>query len=147
MDDTQALTIIDSPAIILADDLPRYDDDLAASGQVANQFARLTVFDDYHQECSRHTQQRQHYDLDVFCTYLGEQGVSRTVESLYDDPDAWKGITHGHLKAFRQWQLNAGYAIGTVNVRMATMRKYCSLAYQAGVIPLEEMDLIKTVKG
>jgi hypothetical protein len=45
--------------------------------------------------------------------------------------------------------MQRGYAVGTMNVRLATLRKYCILAGPtgAGVIDGEALALILTVKG
>jgi integrase len=66
---------------------------------------------------------------------------------LNDTPQAWTGITHGLIEAFRNWQIDNGYAIGTINRRLATVKKYAGLAHKAGVIDAPEAALIKTVKG
>lgn len=51
------------------------------------------------------------------------------------------------VKTFVQWQLAEGYAVGSVNVRLATIKRYYELAHQAGVIGDEEYTLSRTVKG
>jgi hypothetical protein len=42
---------------------------------------------------SSNTQFHQQQGLAIFCTYLAEAHVNRTTTVLYDDPDAWSGIT------------------------------------------------------
>jgi integrase len=60
---------------------------------------------------------------------------------------AWVGISWGIVAGFVQWQLSKGYAVGSVNVRLATIKAYCQLANQAGAIGSEAYTQIKTVKG
>jgi hypothetical protein len=43
--------------------------------------------------------------------------------------------------------LQEGYAIGSINVRLSTVKKYAQLATQAGAIFPTEYALIKTVAG
>lgn len=147
MDESNAPAIVNAGDVTMVDALSSYSDDLEASGMVANQYARLWVFDEYHTQCTENTRIRQRYDLTVFQAFLAVLGVARAVDDLFNDADAWKGVTYGHIKAFRKWQLDQGYSIGSINVRLATVRKYCGLAHQFGVIPSAEMELIRTVKG
>jgi integrase len=51
------------------------------------------------------------------------------------------------VAAFVQWQLQEGYAIGSINVRLSTVKKYVQLATQAGAVSPTEYALIKTVAG
>ena len=51
------------------------------------------------------------------------------------------------MQGFVAWQVTAGYAIGSINVRLATVKAYCKLALQAGAIPPEAFAMIKTVAG
>jgi integrase len=43
--------------------------------------------------------------------------------------------------------LREGYAVGSINVRLATIKTYCALAAQAGYIAASEFALIRTVRG
>ena len=45
------------------------------------------------------------------------------------------------------WQLKQGYAIGTFNIRLSTVRKYAGLALQAGTLPPETYAFITQIKG
>jgi hypothetical protein len=47
-------------------------------------------------------------------------------------PAAWQSITYGLIETFVRWQLQQGYAIGSINVWLATIKKYCALATKAG---------------
>lgn len=136
------VTVIPDQQISIA-----YDDDLARSGYLANYRAQQQAFTQYHQECSANTQSRQQKDLELFSRYLETVAVYRSGQALYNDPYAWEGVTYGHLQEFLNWQRDQGYAIGSMNVRLATVRKYCALAHQAGIITPEAMQLIQTVKG
>jgi integrase len=51
------------------------------------------------------------------------------------------------VAAFVQWLLQEGYAIGSINVRLSTVKKYVQLATQAGAVSPTEYALIKTVAG
>ncbi len=125
-----------------------YDDDLARIGAIANQYTQAAdTFKLYHAACSSNSILAQKDALKLFSTFLLKAGVSRTVEALYGDAEAWRGMTEGLVKAFRSWLLTGGYRIGTINHRLAMIRQYCRLAHEAGVIPDETYELILTVKG
>jgi integrase len=139
MDDEHAIEIVSSPSA--------YSDDLARSGAAANYYARQGIFADYHEQTAHNTKARQKNDLLLFSTMLAEMGVNRSVDALYHDALAWEGIDYGHLKAFQKWLRNQGYAISSINVSVTTIRRYCGLAYETGVLSHEAIDMIQTVKS
>ncbi|HEY5005677.1 MAG TPA: hypothetical protein VII61_21120 [Ktedonobacteraceae bacterium] len=47
-------------------------------------------------------------------------------------PAVWQSITYGLIETFVRWQLQQGYAIGSINIWLATIKKYCALATKAG---------------
>jgi hypothetical protein len=49
------------------------------------------------------------------------------------------------VAAFVQWQLSQGYAIGSINVRLSTIKTYAKLASQAGALHPTEYAMIRTV--
>ena len=51
------------------------------------------------------------------------------------------------MSKFRDWLLTRGYAIGSVNLHLTTLRTYAGLAMQAGVIPAGECAAIRAVRG
>lgn len=131
----------------LAEEKPRYDDSLEIAGLIADHLSRGQKFAAYHSTKAHNTLQRQQYDLQVFSAYLAQAGITRDPESLYLDAEAWRGITAGLLEGFKTWMLNHGYAIGSVNLRLSTIRKYCELACVAGTLSDQDIALIKLVKG
>ena len=56
-------------------------------------------------------------------------------------------MTWGLVSKFRDWLLTRGYAIGSVNLHLTTLRTYAGLAMQAGVIPAGECAAIRAVRG
>lgn len=128
-----------------------YDNSLAVASEVANKVSQREVFRSYKQEISENTKRRQENDLESFCAYLEEIGISRAISDLISDPYAWEGIEYGLVRGYVKWLLVSGYSIGTINVRLATIRQYCRLAGPkpegAGVIPQKDFDAILTVKG
>lgn len=138
---------IDDAQITIVDVDPRYDDTLARAGLAAEQATRSQKFEAYHAMKARNTLLRQRHDLQVFSTYLGQAQIMRGADDLYADAGAWEGMNAGLLEGFKAWMLKEGYAIGSINIRLATMRKYCELAHVSGVIAAQELALIKLVKG
>ena len=56
-------------------------------------------------------------------------------------------MTWGLVSKFRDWLLTRGYAIGSVNLHLTTLRTYAGLAMRAGVIPAGECAAIRAVRG
>lgn len=137
-----ALTIIEVTQV-----LPAGYDDLAHMGAIADEVVSRGVIAEYQATMTANTLRRQKSDLAVFARYLQEAGAARTMDALFSDPEAWRGMTHGIVKGFVKWQGNQGYSIGSINVRLATIKTYCGLAVRSHMLTASKLDLIKTVKG
>jgi integrase len=126
-----------------------YGQDMQQASHLAQQFRQLSSnpFQEYHEKSTPNTRERQRFDLLNFTTYLAGAGVVRSVEQLYHDGAAWAGISEPLVFGYRAWLRQEGYAIGTINLRLATIRAYCDLARQVGAISEEDYKLIQTVKG
>ena len=51
------------------------------------------------------------------------------------------------ISGFARWQLERGYALGSVNVRLSTVRTYSALAVRAGTMKPEEYAMVMAIKG
>ena len=120
-------------------------DELPTIGQAANDFARQTVLQDYQSRKSQQTLRRQRADIALFEQFLASAG--NPIEGLAYDLAKWHFVTWGLVEAFNRWQISQGYAMGSVNVRMTTIKIYCGLAAKAEYVSTQELALIKTVKG
>jgi len=148
MENEKTLMRIDDAAIPTVEVIPSfYGDDLARAAAAANQASRADAFASYHAEQTENTRATQQATLHCFSTYLAAAGVQRQALALYNDAEAWRGMSHGLLKGFRRWMLQQGYRIGTINTRLAILRQYCRLAHGAGVIADEELELLLSIKG
>lgn len=127
-------------------------------GQLANQAAALNTFTDYQAGRAKNTLRRQRADLTLFAAFLAgvrfyafpaddAPAVQAAGDRLMNEPEAWEHITHGLIEGFVRWQLAQGYAVGSVNVRLATVRRYAALAFKAGAVNEREHALMKTVTG
>lgn len=119
------------------------DVELAASA--ANQAAMRDKLGKYQRGLSPETLRRHKTDIDLFKQYL--EAVPLPTKDMLHDVEAWRGVSWGIVEGFREWQLQDGYAIGSVNVRLSTVKKYAHIAYQSGVIDNDAMRLIQSVKG
>jgi hypothetical protein len=133
MTEETVLTIYDAEVVEYRE-LGRYDDDLARAGQIADQASRTDAFAEYHAEQTDNTRTAQLDALKCFSAYLAAAHIQRQAEDLYQDAEAWRGISAGLLKGFRTWLLEQGYAIGTLNHRLSIIRQYCRLANAAGAV-------------
>lgn len=121
------------------------NDILTLAGQAANRAASANVIEDYRSRRAPQTLRRQDADLALFERYLRSAGLY--VCDLASRPECWRGMSHGIVKAFVQWQLNEGYALGSLNARLATVKVYAGLAHDAQAIDTDEYLRIKNVKG
>jgi integrase len=131
--------VVDSEIVV------RHPGQLVLAGQVADQAAATGVFAAFQARKAAHTRRRHRADLQLFRTYLAAAGVATA--DLSSEPSAWVGVTWGLVAGFVEWQLQQGYAIGSVNVRLATVKTYCQLALHAGAIDHDAYVRIKAVKG
>lgn len=118
---------------------------LADLGVIADTYASASVFETYRADKAKNTRERQEVDLRHFATYLSGKGVP--VGDFYNDPNAWNGVTWGLVTGFVKWMLQRGDAIGSVNVRLTTVRRYAELAFTAGALTERQYALIQTVHG
>jgi len=125
---------------------------LAIAGQAANHHAEQSVFEDYLSRKADNTIRRQLADLNRLADFLaatmalvGQSAPSG--DALQHDPAAWSGITWGLVEAWVKWMIGAGDAMGSVNVRLSTVKTYAKLATKAGVLPTETLAMIRLVQG
>lgn len=144
MEEEKAIQIIENVGIILSH---KYDDALEQMGKIADRYVLTDTFKIYHAKLRENTRLRQRYDLASFSEYLEAASVTRSVDALYNDADAWRGMSRGVLSGFVAWMIKQGFSMGTINVRISTIHKYCELAKDAEVISEEAYDLILLVKG
>jgi integrase len=121
--------------------------DVHTIGQAANHVASRHTFENYRSKKADNTLRRQDADLALFAHYLGAVGAPADGDELAANPDAWAGITWGLVAGFVQWMLQQGYATGSVNVRLSTVKAYAKLASQAGTLDKLEYLQIKDVSG
>ena len=121
--------------------------DLEAIGLVADAYAAQETFEEYQARRSANTLRRQRDDLALFCTYLAAAGAARSADDLFRDPEAWRGISAGLIKGFVAWQVKRGYAIASINSRLATIKVYCKMAMESGALTALAQAHISLVKG
>lgn len=125
--------------------------DPQAAGQIANEVAARHVFEEFRRLKSRQTLRRHAADLALFGAFLAWAGLrppeAAQPEPLSIDPDAWRHITWGIVQGFRDWMIQQGFAMNTVNYRLSGVRVYAQLACQAGTLPMEEWLRIENVHG
>src|SRR5688572_32869335 len=95
--------------------LARLNDIMQQAGQAANEQAARVAFADHTARKASNTIRRKMADLALFETFLRSAGVPAS--GLYDNAEAWRGITWGIVEAFKKWMLQQGYAIASINGR------------------------------
>lgn len=145
---------------------PSREDGLALAARIADQAAASGTFEDFRSRRALGTIRRQAADLRAFADYLDEparlsdgampklgEPIRAFADALSDlscplnGTAAWAGITFGLVRGFVSWLLDTGYAVGTVNNRLATIKVYAELAFTAGIMTDTQYNLIRTVKG
>ena len=126
-------------------ELIRLNDIMHEAGQAANEQAARTTFARHVFGKAKNTERRKLAGLALFEQFLQSAGVPAS--QLYDNPHAWRGVTWGLVEAFKVWMLQEGYAIGSINDRLSTVRTYAELAAKAGAITADELRMIHSVKG
>ncbi len=114
-------------------------------GLNANRAAAQTRFRDYRSRRADETLRRQDADLALFHEFL--EFVDLNTGDLAQEAAAWRPVTWGLVEAFVKWQLNEGYAIKSINVRLSTVKTYARMAMQTGAISPQEYALIRAVQG
>ncbi len=114
-------------------------------GERANQAAAASRFADYRSRRADQTLRRQDADLQLFREFLAMYNV--LTGNLAHEPAAWRPVTWGLVEAFVKWQIQQGYAIQTINVRLSSIKSYARLAMQAGALLPQEYALIRAVQG
>ena len=129
---------------------------LAQAGQIANQAAARLAFEEYRANRPAQTLRAQQSDLANFARFLQSVGITDAPDAarLQAEPAAWQGMTHGLILAYREWLMAQGYAIATVNRRLATVKTYAQLALAgaheengASFDGSSEIAAIKAVRG
>lgn len=120
---------------------------LAEAGLLADQRAAREAFARYRERKAPDTIRRHRADLALFQAYLRQIPGLSPVGDLYNEPAAWSGMTKGLVEGFVRWQVQQGYAIGSVNMRLSTAKLYCKLAQGAGELDEEHAAMIRTVQG
>lgn len=132
----------------IAIDIPSvYDDSLYFAGQAAHHALNDTIFASYQKRRAKNTRERQVDNLQIFARYLLDAGSARNPLDLYNDPLSWQGINGALVEGFKEWALQQGYAIRSINVCLSTIRTYCAMAYKAGVISSDAHLHIKGTNG
>jgi integrase len=121
------------------------DATLAAAGQIANEYAAQSAFADYLTRQSDNTLRAQAASLARFAQFLALTGSE--AGDLQRDPGAWRGLTWGLVEGFRNWMIQQGDAVASVNARLSAVKAYAKLAFKAGILSIEEHALIRAVNG
>lgn len=116
-------------------------------GEIADHHAAKHALGDYQKRLSANTRRRQIDDLALFACYLSLAGIQVTGQQLMNNIAVWQPMTHGLVSGFIRYQEQEGYAIGSINVRLATVKRYCSIAAESHVIDAGSAALISKVKG
>lgn len=127
---------------------------LALAGALANGAAAAGLFTDYRERLAENTRRRHDNTLALLARALGDPqpdgaGIpgAPTGQALANNPAAWAGLTWGLVAIFLRWLLRGGYAIGTVNGHLSTVKSYARLAMLAGALDRGEYGAMLAVKG
>lgn len=119
----------------------------AAANSAAGENALLR----YRLAKAANTMKSQRKDITLFAQFLASTGMridwthdesGHEIPIMFTDVQAWQDCTHGLVKAFQLQLATAGYAIGSMNRIVSTIKKYASLAD----LPADEHMRIKAIE-
>jgi integrase len=119
--------------------------ELAWAGQIADENARRRVLADYQERKAQATLDQQKRSLKLFRAWLRETAADPG--DLYGSVEPWAAITWGLVADFLRSQLGRGYAVTTVNIRLATLKRYAAMAMQAGALDPNQYAMIRAISG
>lgn len=118
---------------------------LEQADRLADDAAADALFADYQRRLAEETRRRHRADFALVTRYLTSAGIQ--IGDLMTEPVAWRGMSWGLLQGFVEWQLQEGYALGSINVRLSTIKAYAQRAAQAEALSMETYARMKLVKG
>lgn len=134
--------------------------DLEVAGQVANEYAAHSAVADYLSRKSDNTIRSHAASLKRFAEYLDAigdglgDGLAEFALAVADfpngpapDAEAWRGVSWGLVEGFRNWMVQEGDAVSSINVRLSAVKAYAKLATKAEVLTPEAHAMIRTVVG
>src|SRR5262245_13439180 len=121
------------------------DQTMRHAGAAADTAASRSVFRDYRARKAQRTRDAHDLDLARFAIYLTDAGVA--TGEMGAEPEAWAGVTWGLVTGFVRWQVAEGYAIGSINRALSTVKTYAKLAAKAGELSSVAYAMIKAVEG
>ncbi|HLI70279.1 MAG TPA: site-specific integrase [Ktedonobacteraceae bacterium] len=149
--DPASLPLVPAISISVQTEPDSYDERLLQAGQVADSLAQTDSFAEARATWTANTQRRYFNDLKLFSLYLEAAHVHRPAEALFNDAQAWRGMTFGLLKGFKTWLEREGYATSTIKGCLSTIHVFCRLAgpAPAGADVLDDTTLaaILTIGG
>lgn len=120
---------------------------MARAGAAANTAAAARAFSAYRERVADETRRRHDADLGCFSGYLAAMGLELSASALASDAGSWANLTWGLVAGFVAWQSAEGYAIGSINVRLSTIKAYAKLAAKAGALGADAYAQIRLVQG
>jgi integrase len=120
---------------------------IAAAAHAADAAAAQGVFARYRADLSAQTRRAQDADLDRWARYLAAVGAGDSACAWAEEPGCWAGVSWGLVEGFLRWQERESYSLATIARSLSTVRGYCKQAARAGVLPVEALALIETVKS
>ncbi len=141
------MATLDRSLVVPVNRVPTPAGSLEEAARLANQVAAQDTFLRYRERKAPDTIRRHRADLDLFAHYLRTIPGAIEIGDLYNDPFAWSAMTKGLVEGFVIWQRTEGYAIGSINMRLSTVKLYCKLAQGAGALDEKHAAMIRTVMG
>lgn len=126
---------------------------ITAAAVAADTVAAHHVFSDALQRLAPASRLRYEGDLALFGHYLVHVQSVRAASTgtigadLLYKPSAWRNVSWGLVSGFVKWMLDEGYAIGSVNSRLSTVKRFAGLALEAGAISDETCLRIRNIRG
>lgn len=119
---------------------------VAQAAQMADSAAQRHTFARQLAKLSANTLSAYTTDLTTWTQYLSDANIDTDGHDWFNDAQAWANVSHGLVDGFSAWMQRQGFAIGTINRKLACVRKFCAMAHAAGIIDSSAHAMIQTVK-
>lgn len=119
-----------------------------AVGEAFNAAAAVGVFANYRERKAAQTLRAHDTDLALFADFLSRASKGHIqADDMGTSPAAWRAVTWGLVQGFVNEQVQRGYAVGSVNRRLGTVKAYARRANLAGALDGLALAQIEQVKG
>lgn len=112
--------------------------------RLADEVSQRETMQQFRDNKAANTLKAHDADLQRFKDWLIDHKFPVT-GNMGEDPQQWQHMTFGLVQQFKQYAIEQGYAISSINRMLSTIRRYADLAHNSGVINSTDVLKIKAI--